>query len=386
MWVVPIALIPYLFWKRREDRTFRIQAIVAVVFTLVALIIIVKNFSPTYAATAASKGLLAEMLRRESFYTIRRITSVFLVAFWLSLPALLAAVPLCKQLKRRDVRAILVIWAIVLPFLLVSKKGIVPFLGNILDVHGIIQDQVDGIGFRPILLDRPMQYGLTILFALVLVTWGVFAFKKQITLDLFRKPAGKVFIIFLCGYIPILIPDGLTTFIFDRHAMPFFPLVALCLLYSLQTRISRIPATSYVCLAIFASYAVITTHDYAAALRARAQAATSLVQRGIPKNVISAGFEHDGWLQLETVGKIGTMLYDKEHYYGRFWFWYFTTALQHDYVTVSYRLDDAVSHAILQVPFTTWTYPFHRKMVMLKQSDVPPYEAAASQSKSPFNP
>jgi hypothetical protein len=370
VWVVPMALIPYLVLKRRRERVFAAQAIGAFVLTVSALVIVAKYFSPAYAPTSLSEQQLIAIVKREGFYTIRRITSVFLVALWLSLPALLCAVPFWKRFSGRQFRFILVLTAVISPFLLVGKKGMVPFLGNIMTPYGILDYQTEGLGFIPPLLGRPLQYGLTVFFVFVLVTWGVLAYNKQVRFDLFRRPAGIVFALFVCSYVPLLIPAGLVDFIFDRYSVPVFPVIALCLVWSVRTRIEKIPRAAYACLLTFAVYGMVTTHDYYAALRARDAAAEKLEKRSVPVEDISAGFEHDGWTELLLTGKIGTMMYGETFFDLKFWFWRFTPAMRHEYVAVAYRLSARTKDPVVEIPFTAWSYPFHRKIVMLKQRDL----------------
>lgn len=370
VWIVPFSLLPYLLWKRRAERLFCLQAIAAMGLTLVSLAVVVKNFSPAYAPTALSKHQLIALVQHEGFYTIRRIVSVFLVALFLSLPALLPALSLWKTLTRRQLYVIVALTILILPFLLVGRKGMVPFLGDILTVNGILQYSVDGLGFRPTLLHWPLQVALTALLVLLLVTWALLVRSHRFSLDLFRRPAGIVMLISICAYAPLLIPPGLVDFIFDRYAMHFFPLVALSLLWILQTRVTKLPGIAYACLVVFAAYGIVTTHDYYAALRARIEAADALRQRGVPAAEISAGFEHDGWSELTLAGKIGTLMYGEDFSDEKFWFWYFTPHLKHRYVAVVYRLSNRVKNPVLQIPFTTWTYPFHRKAVIVKDSDL----------------
>jgi hypothetical protein len=370
VWVVPLALIPYLVWKRRSDRVFAAQAIAALLLTLAALAMVVKYFSPAYAPTSLSKEQFIAIVKREGFYTIRRITSVFLVAFWLSLPALLLAIPLWKRFTGRQWRIVLILTAAISPFLLVGKKGMVPFLGNIMTVYGILDYWTDGLGFRPALLRLPLQYALTVFFVFVLVAWGVLAYRRQIRFGLFRRPAGIVFLIVIGTYVPLLAPAGLVGFIFDRYAVPIFPLIAICLLWTVQMRMKEVPAAAYACLLIFAAYGIVTTHDYYSALRARAAAAQALEKGGVPVQDISAGFEHDGWTELQLTGKIGTMMYGQTFFDRKFWFWFFTPAMRHEYVTVTFRQGSPVKNSVLEIPFTAWSYPFHRKIAVLKQRNL----------------
>jgi hypothetical protein len=152
-----------------------------------------------------------------------------------------------------------------------------------------------------------------------------------------------MFLIFAAAYVCLLVPGALLRFSFDRYAMPLIPLLMICALISVQGTVRNIPAAAWACVLLFAAYGVVTTHDYARALEARALAAQPLVNKGVSPLHISGGLERDGWPQLQTVGKIESLTH-KEYpapSYNRFFFWYFTTAIQPDYVAVSENLSDA---------------------------------------------
>jgi hypothetical protein len=289
VWVAPIVLIPYLVWKQRSDRGFRIQGVLAYAACLAALAVVMKYFSPSYAPTALSRHQLLTLVLKQSFGAVRRIASVFLVAVWMSLPAFLSSATIWRRLTARQVAAILLISAAFFSLLMIGTRGIAPFVGNILTENGILSAGTDGFGLKPVLLVKPLQYGLTVMLVLVVVTWAYLVWRKNLLMGLSNN-AAAVFLLFACAYTPLLIPGGLTSFIFDRYALPFIPLIVVCVLLSVQPMVKNISLAAYVWLFVAASYAIVTTHDYFATLRAREAAAEELEGRGVAPNQMSIGF------------------------------------------------------------------------------------------------
>lgn len=370
VWVAPIVLIPYLVWKKRSDRGFLVSGVVAYAACLAALAVVMKYFSPSYAPTALSHQQLLHLVLTQSFGAVRRIASLFLVALWMSLPAFLCSTNLWKRLTARQLAAILLISTAFFGLLLIGTRGIAPFVGNILTENGILSAGTEGFGLKPVLLVKPLQYGLTIMLVLVVVTWACLIWRKNPLMGLSAN-AAAVFLLFVCAYTPLLYPAGLTSFVFDRYALPLIPLIVISALLSAQPMVKNISLAAYLWFFVAASYAILTTHDYFATLRARASAAEELEKRGIPPDRMSIGFEHDGYTELQLAGHIGTIMYGVDYGKEKFWFWYFTPAMRKDYVAVSLPWNEPVRNPILQIPYTTWTYPFHHRIVIVKQPDIP---------------
>jgi hypothetical protein len=91
--------------------------------------------------------------------------------------------------------------------------------------------------------------------------------------------------------------------VLERYFIPLFLILMIALLRCYQSRIaSRLPSLSVLFSLLFAGYAVAQTHDFTAAERARLRAVEELRAAGIPRSEIKAGFDYDGWTQLELAG------------------------------------------------------------------------------------
>ena len=371
VWTAPLVLIPYLLWKRRSDRNFKIQAIFAFTACLVSLVVVVRNFSPHYAPTSLSNDQLLSIVIKNSFAAAFRVAGVFTVSAMLSLPAFFCAQKVWKKITARQLVAIIFVCVIALCVLGTRPTGIVPYLGNVITVSGVLAAGTEGLGLKPLLLTIPIQFGLTFIVLFTVALWTFLIWRKELQVRL-PKSSTAVFLLFTCAYVPLLIPGGLTHFIYDRYTLPLLPIIVICILLSAQSAVTKVPIAAYVCLSVFAVYAVVTTHDYFATLRARAAAEEALETRGIPRRQFSIGFEQDGWTQVQLTGKIKPTVFGvRPGEDTKYWFWYYTPVLQPKYVAVCHAATDRVHNELLQIPYIAWTKPFRRKVAIVTEADIP---------------
>ena len=103
--------------------------------------------------------------------------------------------------------------------------------------------------------------------------------------------------------------------VFDRYLLPIQAVAIIFLLRYYQDfvatdahhsasrfAIQRVPVASQLTLLLVAYYAIAGTHDWFAVNRARVNAAEQVRRSGVPRTAIRAGFEYDGWTQLEAAG------------------------------------------------------------------------------------
>ena len=158
---------------------------------------------------------------------------------------------------------------------------------------------------------------------------------------------------------------------YDRYLIPFLPLAAIPLLryYKVHTG-SRVSGWSWALLALFAVYAVATTHDAFAGARARLTAARDLERTGIRRNEIMAGFEYDGWTQLEAAGYLNNpQIENPAGAYRpvtctgpRAWWLPKMPAVQARYVVALSRFPELENARAGQVGYTTWLPPARRQV------------------------
>lgn len=91
--------------------------------------------------------------------------------------------------------------------------------------------------------------------------------------------------------------------IFDRYYLPLIFLLLAAVLRTFQAfgraEVSKLSAGVLV---LFTAFSIITVHDLYASQRARVAAADALQRRGLARTEFYAGFEYDGWTELEQRG------------------------------------------------------------------------------------
>lgn len=107
---------------------------------------------------------------------------------------------------------------------------------------------------------------------------------------------------FMAAYLFTLVTRP---FAFDRYYLPII-IVFLAVVLRQYERVvgPRLPWICVAVLTVFTVFSVMTTHDLIATQRARLGAANELRAAGIARIHIDAGFEYDGWTQLEAAGYI----------------------------------------------------------------------------------
>ena len=375
VWAAPIVLIPYLFWVRRSDRGFRIQAAIAYGMCLVCLGLLVHYLTQPYAPLDLlhlSRADLWAFLARTPLPALGNLLSLSLSCLMLALPAFVAYAPAWKRLDPGFALLLLLgcsLTTIVL-LLMFGPFALAPFAGDIVSPFGVFWEGEDALGLRPTLLTVKTRIVLTLLVEFSVA--GFFYFEKRGARST-SASFQQVFALFSCAYIPLLIPGALAGLCLDRYVLPLLPLVVIYVLVRFSGQRKKIPAIAWVFLGAFALYSAATTHDFFSAIRARSDASRILQSAGVPRDRISAGFEHDGWTQIQRTGKIKASLpadFSRSNTTSRFWFWSFTPGVQPDYV-VTYSPHAGALEGMPSVSYRAWLPPFRRYVTAYKRGDLP---------------
>jgi hypothetical protein len=265
---------------------------------------------------------------------------------------------------------------------LLTFEGIVltgfaaPYGNCILSWIGIATEGQEWFGTKPATLAPWIRIGLTAMVNVCIAASIAWIVRDRRN---FRGTAqGRVlaiFGIFTLGSIALMLPGAMVELTFDRYMLPIVPLVTLAVLMQYAKRNRGIPAVAWGCLAAFAFYGIATTHDYAASLRARIAAAGALQKSGIGRDRISAGFEYDGWTELERSEYARVVQYQDsladDHAKGFwFWFWNHTPNLHPEYVVLIWTSPEPVRGVVSKVDFGAWLPPFRRHAVVWRRSDL----------------
>lgn len=370
VWVAPIVLIPYLFWIRRMNAGFRGQAIGAYVGSGIAIFAILHFLSQPYAPFQLSHEELMSVLRHGPVKAANLLASLLLVCVLASLPAFCCLAPLARRASPAWLLACVLALAAG-TFGIVIVTGLVAPYGNcILSWAGIVTEGQEWFRTKPASLAPWMRIslsGLVTLCVVVSLSWMV-RIRHSFPL--------KIFAIFSLGYMALILPGSLLGFAFDRYMLAIVPLLTLAILQQFARYRRAVPAVAWCCLLLFCWYGIATTHDYFAALRARVAAAHAIEKTAdVRRDRVSAGFEYDGWTELEQSEYVSVVQYQDlfadDHAKGFwFWFWNHTPHLRPDFVVLNWAFQEPAQGGELRVDFRAWMPPFRRSAVVWRRADL----------------
>ncbi len=108
---------------------------------------------------------------------------------------------------------------------------------------------------------------------------------------------------FTLAYLALVLHRALFAFAYDRYFLPLLPLWLLLGTRLYQQRIApELPRLSWITLAVLACWGIASLHDTYADRRATVAAAQRLIDASVPRTAFYAGFEYDGWTQIEQMG------------------------------------------------------------------------------------
>ena len=376
MWAAPVALVPYVAWERRAERAFTIHAMVAFGALGAAIVLLVHFFSQPYAPLDGGYQRLAWLLVHQSGVAGNWSLHLLLVGVLLCVPAFFALLPRIPW--RPAVRTLAGLFAAVVLTAEAAMFGwpLAPFGTNIVTIAGIAIGPQDSPGNTVVIWPFWLRAILTIVVnlcvAMVLV-WAVRVWRGRSRMT--GRLALRVFGAFAIVYLPFLLPGMLLGIAFDRYMLPLIPLAFIAIMMQAGRGRSRPPTAAWICLFVFSAYAVATTHDYYARLRAQIEAAHRVEAGGVGRNLVSAGFEYDGWTQMKSGEPTALPPYRDPVAADAakgFWFdfWDRATALDPEYVALNWTRPEAPPAGELAVEFRAWMPPFRRTVVMWKRADL----------------
>jgi hypothetical protein len=190
------------------------------------------------------------------------------------------------------------------------NEWLLPWLGNTISTRGLVEFG-EVLGLRPVVLHGPMRLLLTMLVAAAaLACMACILARPRVRIvaadQAFQLSWREIALLlgpFTLAYVVLLAPSAAFYVIFDRYLLPLVPILLIVLLRYYQEYVPyRLPAISVVLMVIFAGFGVAGTHDLFAMDQARLAAADELRSTGVPRTAIQAGFEYDGWTQLDAWG------------------------------------------------------------------------------------
>jgi hypothetical protein len=369
---VPIATLPLVAWTRRRHLPHAIWAAVSwcATLALTALCLHWYNGQPYVFADLPHESEPWLDIAAEA---IESLVQIAVCCLLLILPVL--AVPLASPRTWRAPQPLILgtaVSAALLAALLWFDDRLL--LGNIVTATGIL-GQLDLLGHKPWLLTDPIQFvlGAFLFLGTAIAAGTLFAgLRKMWSAPLLRVALilGTPCLVYTAAIVYRSVEDWI---LFDRYLIVLLPLLVIPLLLLCQQTIrEKPPAWAWILLAIPASYGIATTHDYFAAARARLQAATTVTAAGIPRSHVSAGFEYDGWTELEQNGRIPSLdelvALPPRRYpvTPPYWFWATTRHVDPVYIVANSRLRGLAASPFPPISYNSWLPPFQRYVFTLR--------------------
>jgi hypothetical protein len=182
-----------------------------------------------------------------------------------------------------------------------------PYLGNYVTIYGFVAD--DAIHGDRIVLNLGVRILVTALDIAAVVAFIALVLSDAKKPRPSSDPRPEVSWHSLCmllwpftaAYIILLIPRAaFGKLFFDRYLLAVVTFALIAVLRFYQDRIQvRIPAFTLIPIAIVAAFSISGTHDMFALHRARLAAVEELRSAGVPPTAIDAGFDYNGWTQIE---------------------------------------------------------------------------------------
>ena len=371
VWIVPLVVLPYFAWIRRSDFAFVVAALFGWIILFVGAVAMQHWFGKQPYALPDPPAL---SYLHAAINQPRRVglSIVFLV---LTLAMLILPAIVGTLRHKPGVRELIAIVLCVIAWFVLRhhSRFVEPWMGNILSNDGVLSSIEIG-GGRPSVLSPNCRLAVSIIVIAGLyfvlasaVNWAwrnrPDALPRSISF-FFKTPQDQIpiaaMVLLAMALFSLEITRCISGVAYDRHLLPFIPMVVIPLLCALQRNgLSKMPLECWLFLVAFTIFAIAITQEVNSLARARVVAVNRLETAGIPPSQIDAGFEHDYWIELETNGHINDArlrnppgAYDK-------------TKGPTPSIKPLYRLESKKTSATTSTPFGSVSYlslipPFHR--------------------------
>ena len=326
VWLVPVIVLPYLAWARREQRAFRISAEAAWVIVLAGVKLTTSWFNHQLY-TVFQPPVFSELILviKHPFAAVNITARLFMMLVLLTLPA---AIPLILRSSAETWRGprgrkILVATLLLIVLLAIAvhpSLASLPWVPSTLNWQGINGNAP--LPDRPIVLIRPIRAVVAIsvyVAACILAgeVWNVRRLAQSVSGSLMQISSrdfvlGSMSVVMVV-YFGLLVVRASEFDIFDRYLLPVIPWAAAVLLLWFENdnpdatgMMRRAAPTAWTLLAILALYGIASAQDYWALAEARVIATRRLEAAGVSRNSIDAGFEYDAWTELMNTGQINS--------------------------------------------------------------------------------
>lgn len=384
VWFVPLVVLPYLAWARRQDRGFAVSCIAAWAFALFCLVGISVWFNrqPYVVPMPSLFGELVMATKRpasEVQISCRLLLMLLLMCLPAALPLLFRSwADTWTGPRGRKIFVAALLVAVVAAVLIHPSLASIPWVSSTLNWQGIDGDAP--LHGRPIVLTRPIRtvVALTV-YAAVCIFAGELTRLPEIarrSWRVFVNPSPSEFTLVAMSlvsvtYFGVMIVRGAEFAVFDRYLLPLIPCTATAFLWWFDKHgpdghgiRRRSLSFSWALLCVIGTYAILSTQDYWSLARARVIATKKLEAAGVPRTAIDAGMEYNFWTQLMINGQLN-------------WRWVKNPpgAYRPEFgvtpdVVPRYRLEYAPVPGSTgpteygSVPYSSWLPPFHKNVLI----------------------
>ena len=376
-WLAPLLFLPAVAWMRRRHRGILAGLAAAWLLVLGACVYAMRwvvaqpyfRVEPWFAA-AQKTGPRGLILSATGLAVALALTAALMLA-----PVIAGFIPVVLRAASREAAALLlVLLAAVSAVTAIHRNLQAPWMSSIVTEYGVVPGGVIPFGLPPVVLGEAARIAITFFVFLCCLCLGVCIkrYRNHAAGDIgdLRTPVPLMALglSFAAFWLPAILIRSAQHSTYDRYLITFFPLLAIPLLWFYQTKVQpRVSRTSWTALAIFSLYSVAVNHDAFTVARARLKSADKLEAIGVPRTAILAGYEYDGWTQIETAGFVNYKEIANppgayrpiscKHDEG--WRWYISQfpALQPRYTVSLSHLSEFADGPVGPVSYTTWLPP-----------------------------
>ncbi|HEX6496738.1 MAG TPA: hypothetical protein VF018_14710, partial [Acidobacteriaceae bacterium] len=408
MWLGALVVVPSAAWLLRNRRGVIPITVVLWIISIVFIFISTRWFyhqpysvpEKLFYSTpqGPSQSLTTLLLHRLAFKAVpfpAVLLKTFLCLLLIILPILIAwLVAVFKLGRPAQIKLAVLALLLGIGYWILHLRGmlddwVMPWLYHVLSSEAILPKTWAMLGRRPVTLPIPLRAALSIAVVLSGVAFAQWLFVRW-RKDTVRASTGSgteswrtLFYLYLpysIAYFMLLVPRGLRFFIFDRYLLGIMPVVILYLLKLYEEKIARsLPVLCYVTLSLFALYGIGATHDLFAINRAIIRAVNEVRSQGVKENAIQAGFEYDGWTEIDQAGYVNEskMTYPAGAYHEnlqdhrrpgdcRMDFDPYTPALHPKFIVVLTPMWCLEQSSFPPLSYDAWLPPFSRRIYIQK--------------------
>ncbi len=324
VWLVPLIVLPYLAWVRRERWWFRISAEAAWVAVLVGIHYTTSWFNhqlyTVFTPSALPEAILAIKKPMATLdITARLVLMVLLVIFPAIIPLLFrSAADTWRGSRSRQITLAGLLLTVLAAIAIHPSLASIPWVSNTFNWEGIYGSWP--LPGRPIVLIRPIRelVAVTVYIAVCVLAgeaWNLRWWARGALSELLDPPSGKFMLATMSlvsvTYFVLLVIRAAEFDIFDRYLLPIVPWAAtVALLWFAKDNphadgmLRKAMPVAWTFFGVLAFYGIASTQDLWSLAEARVKAAQRLEAEGIPRTAIDAGFEYNAWTELMISGRI----------------------------------------------------------------------------------